>query len=153
MVILQSIGLFLAGILAGVEFIVRYGVQPALSRLDDVPHIRARQAIIGRLRIVVPLVMIPTVVVTIAVLVVALVTGQGDRGLPLVIAGLAALVVVLLASFLGTVPINIKVYDWDAAAPPADWKSVIRSWERIDVLRSSAAMVAFALLVGALALH
>ncbi len=52
-------------------------------------------------------------------------------------------VVFVLASFLGTVPINIGVNDWDPADPPSDWKRVVARWERIDVLRSSAAVAAF----------
>ena len=39
--VLETIGLLFAGVLAGEEFIVRYGVQPALTSLDDLPHLRA----------------------------------------------------------------------------------------------------------------
>lgn len=54
---------------------------------------------------------------------------------------------VALALQLGTVPINIGVNDWDPATPPSDWKDVVRRWERIDVLRSTAAVAAFVLAV------
>lgn len=49
----------------------------------------------------------------------------------------------LLLSFLGTVPINIEVNDWRVDAPPAGWKAVVHRWARIDVLRSTAATAAF----------
>ncbi len=137
--ILQAIGLILTGLLAGEEFIVRYGVQPALSSLEDRAHILARVALVKRLKIVVPALMIPTVLVGVAMLV----FGGTGGGLALRIAGVAALVAFLLFSFLGTVPINIKVNDWDAEAPPADWKAVVHRWEVIDVFRSSAAIIAF----------
>lgn len=149
MVILEIVGLFLAGVLAGEEFIVRYGVQPALTALPDHPHLLARQSLVRRLRVVVPAIMVPTVLVGIAVLV----FGGGGPGFGFRIAGLGALVVFVLASFLGTVPINIRVNDWNPDAPPADWKDVVLRWQRIDVLRSSAALLAFALFLVAFPLE
>jgi hypothetical protein len=146
---LQFAGLFLAGILAGEEFIVRYGVQPALSSMEDLPHLHARQALVRRLRVVVPIIMIPTVLVEVAVLVVV---GSGP-GLALRWATVIALTAFLLVSFLGTVPINIQVNDWQADAPPADWKATVRRWEQIDVLRSSAALLAFVFAVTSVALQ
>ena len=140
MVALELIGLFLAGILAGEEFIVRYGVQPALSRLDDFSHIRARQALVRRMRWVVPAIMVPTVLVAILVVIVG---GLGP-GCWFRIAGLAALIAFLLFSFLGTVPINIRVNGWDLDNPPDDWKALVARWQLIDVFRSGAAILAFA---------
>lgn len=147
MVVLEAIGLVLAGLLAGEEFIVRYGVQPALSALEDRPHILARQALVRRLRIVVPILMIPTVLVGIAVLA----FGGTDDGFGFRIAGVVALIAFVLFSFLGTVPINIKVNDWDVEQPPADWKATVRRWETIDVFRSGAAVIAFVCFVVAFA--
>jgi hypothetical protein len=134
----QYIGLFLLGILAGEELIVRYGVHPALSSMDDRAHLLARQALVRRLRVVVPAVMLPAA----AFAVIGLITVTGP-GLALRWAALAATALFLLLSFLGTVPINIKVNDWQVNAPPADWKAVVRRWSRIDVLRSTAATAAF----------
>lgn len=142
----QYAGLFLIGILAGEELIVRYAIHPALSHLDDRVHLLARQALVRRLRVVVPIIMLPAAALAGTVLVV--VTGPG---LPMRWAALIAMVVFLLLSLLGTVPINIKVNDWRADAPPADWKAVVRRWARIDVLRSTAATVAFLFALLALA--
>jgi len=146
-IILEFVSLLLAGVLAGEELIVRAGVQPALRTLPDLAHVQARQALVRRLRVVVPVIMVPTVLAAIAVLVL----GGGGPGFVFRILGVAALVAFLLFSFLGTVPINIRVNDWDARNPPADWKAVVHRWEVIDVFRSSAAMLAFVfLLVAAL---
>ncbi|MCU1679422.1 MAG: hypothetical protein JWQ81_161 [Amycolatopsis sp.] len=147
--VLQCIGLFLAGILAGEELIVRYGLEPALSKLEDRPHLQARQAVVRSLRVVVPIIMVPTVLAGIAVLVFS---GTGT-GFGLRLATVVALVAFVLLSFLGTVPINIQVNDWNVDSPPADWKAVIRRWERIDVFRSSAAVLAFAFAVIAFGLQ
>jgi hypothetical protein len=137
-VVVQAIGLALVGILAGIEFIVRYGVQPALRNLDDHAHVAARVALVRRLRFVVPSVMLPAVAASVAALVVSGGNGAGFRW-----AGMAALVAFLLFSFLGTVPINNKVIDWQPDNPPADWLSTVLRWQRIDVARSTAAIVAF----------
>lgn len=58
-------------------------------------------------------------------------------------AGAALLAAFLLFSFLGTVPITMKVIDWRPDAPPADWRATVSRWERIDVFRSSAAILSF----------
>jgi len=141
MTILAALGLLFSGLLAGEEFIVRYGVQPALSGLDDHSHLRARKALVARMRWVVPAIMLPTVL---AGAVIAVAEPSVLRWL-----GLAVLVAFLLFSFLGTVPINIRVNDWDVENPPADWKRLVARWEVIDVFRSSAAIVAFGLFLAA----
>jgi uncharacterized membrane protein len=147
--VLQVVGLVLAGLLAGEEFIVRYGVQPALRALQDRAHIQARVALVRSLKVIVPILMIPTVLVGIAVLVVS---GTGD-GVVFRWAGVIALVAFVLFSFLGTVPINMRVNDWQADAPPAGWEATVFRWERIDVFRSSAAIVAFLCFVVAMVLR
>jgi hypothetical protein len=147
--VLQIVGLFLSGILAGEEFIVRYGIQPALSKLDDRPHLQARQALVRSLRVVVPIIMIPTVLVGIAVLAAS---GPGP-GFGLRWATVAALVAFVLFSFLGTVPINIQVNDWKVDSPPGNWKAVVHRWEQIDVFRSTAAVLAFAFAITAFAVQ
>jgi uncharacterized membrane protein len=147
--VLQSIGLLLAGLLAGEEFIVRYGVQPALNKLEDRSHLEARQSLVRRLRIVVPAVMIPTVLAGVAVLV----FGGSGAGLGFRWGGVWALAAFVLFSFLGTVSINIQVNGWNIDNPPADWRQTVRRWEQIDVFRSAAAIAAFACFTIAMALQ
>jgi hypothetical protein len=49
------------------------------------------------------------------------------------------------------VPINKGALQWPPDAPPANWRALIRRWERLDVIRSSAAVLAFACLLMAAA--
>lgn len=146
MSVLLVVQLVLVGLLAGEEFVVRWGVQPAMATLPDEVHLRTRIALVKSLKVVVPILMVPAVLASVAVLVLS----GADDGRGWRIAAMVALVVFVLASFLGTVPINIRVNDWDPEHPPADWKRVVLRWERIDVLRSTAAGVAFVLFVVAL---
>jgi uncharacterized membrane protein len=147
--VIELLSVIVAGVLAGIEFIVRWGVQPALSRLDDRTSLAARKALIVRLRVLVPAIGLPALILAI----VAAILGQGDPGTWLRWAGAAALVVFFAIAFAGTVPINARIDGWSLDAPPTDAKAVIRRWQLIDVFRSSAALVAFVLLVLALALR
>jgi uncharacterized membrane protein len=140
MTLVALIGLFLAGLLAGIELAVRYGIHPALVAMSDRTHLEARHEIVRIVRVIVPAILIPSVLVNIAVLVVS---GSG-AGLPFRWAGAAIYASYLLVVFLGTVPINDRFFDWDLDSPPADWKDVITRWARIDIVRSALAILAFA---------
>jgi 4-hydroxybenzoate polyprenyltransferase len=146
---LEVVQLVLIGLLAGEELIVRYGVQPALDSLPDEAHLRARIALVKRLKVVVPIMMVPAVLASVALVVVA----GNAHGFGWGIAGLVALVAFLAFSFFGTVPINIRVNDWDSGNPPADWRQVVHRWETIDTFRSSAAILAFILFAVAVGLQ
>lgn len=137
--ILEVVQLVVIGLLAGEELIVRYGVQPAMDSLPDHAHVQTRIALVKRLKGIVPIMMLPTVAASIALLIVA----GGAPGLAWRISGLAALVGFLLFSFFGTVPINMKINDWNGDEPPADWHDVAHRWETIDTFRSSAAILSF----------
>jgi len=137
--VLALITLAFAGLLAGEELIVRWGVAPALGALDDGAHVRTRIALVKRLRVVVPLLIVPTVVAA------AVATVRVDA--PVTWAGFGALVLFVLCSAFGTVPINMQVSRWDADRPPADWHATVRRWERIDVARSTSAVIGFVLLL------
>lgn len=143
---MQYAALFVIGVLAGEELIVRYGLHPALSRLDDHAHLLARQALVRRLRVVVPIVMLPAAALAVAALVVVPGPGLGLRW-----ATLIAMAAFVLLSFLGTVPLNIEVDGWRPDAPPPGWQVVIRRWARIDIFRSTAATTAFLFAVLAVA--
>lgn len=137
--ILTIASVILAGLLAGEELIVRYGVHPALVALDDTTQIRARQSLIYKLRVLVPVLFFTALGAAIA----ALAVGGTDAGFALRVASVAALVVWLGATFGGTVIINSAVIEWEPEAPPASWRAMIVRWGRVDVVRSSAAIVAF----------
>ena len=139
--VLEIVCLLLVGILAGEEFIVRYGLQPALNKLDERSHLLARIALVKKLKLIVPAIMLPAVVATILLIILA-----GEPGLFRWL-GATSLLAFVLFSLLGTVPINIKVNDWDADAPPSDWKTIVQRWKHLDTYRSAAAVLAFLFLL------
>ncbi|TXK68111.1 hypothetical protein [Paenibacillus sp. N3.4] len=61
-IIILLVNLFLAGILAGEEFVIFYGVRVPLFALNQQSQIQLRQALIRRLRLLVPAIFVPTAV-------------------------------------------------------------------------------------------
>ncbi|MCD2191775.1 DUF1772 domain-containing protein [Actinomycetospora endophytica] len=139
MTAVAALAVIFAGLLAGEEFVVRWGLAPAMRSLPDPAHLRIWIALVRRLRVLVPMLIAPTVALVIALAVWA---APG----PWAWASLGVLAVFVASSALGTVPINMQVIEWDPDQPPPDWPTVIARWETIDVLRSSTAVASFALL-------
>lgn len=139
MQILESINVFFAGLLAGAELTVRFGVRGPLAALDPEPQIRLRQGLIRTLRVLVPALYLPAFGSGLAVTAL----DPGGAGLGPRCAGVAALLVWTVTTFAGTVPINAAALDWQPTAPPADHDRTIRRWERLDTVRTGAAVAAF----------
>ena len=143
------VGLLGAGLLAGEEITIRYGVRAPLASLDDQTHIRVRQALIRRLRVLVPAIYLATVV---SAATAAILDGAGS-GLALRGAALLALLAWIAVTMGGTVPINAAAMEWEPSAPPGDWRARIDQWERLNSVRAWLAVAAFALLLVAAALQ
>jgi uncharacterized membrane protein len=131
--------------LAGEEFVIRYGVRGPLAALDDRSHIELRQGLIRTLRILVPAIFLPAFAVAITV---GVLDGSAFQW-----AGAVALFAWLLVTLFGTVPINEAAIEWSADAPPANWKALVDRWERLNTVRTWTAMTAFACLLTSVALR
>lgn len=142
---LAFFNLLCAGLLAGEEFVIRYGVRGPLAGLDPEPSIRLRQSLILKLRVLVPAIFGLALISGIAVTALA---GFGPA-FGLRCAGLAALLAFISITLAATVPINQAALTWDAAAPPEGWRALVRRWEQLDTLRTWAALAAFGLLLAA----
>jgi uncharacterized membrane protein len=143
--IVEFLNVLCAGVLAGEEFVIRYGVRAPVASLEERPHLLLRQALIRTLRIVVPAVFGLTILFGIA----ATVLGGPGLGLGLRCAGLLALLAFISITLGGTVPINQAILTWDVAAPPKDWQMLVKRWERLDTARTWAAISAFCLFLAA----
>jgi hypothetical protein len=146
--ILDFGNLFCAGLLAGAEFIVCFGVRSTITVLDEHPQVQLRQALIRRLRVLVPAVYVPTALSAVAVTILdGIGSGFGFRCI-----GLLAMLIWTVTTFLGTVPINAATLTWRPDAPPRDWRAIVSRWERFDIIRFSAAVITFAFFLTAVAL-
>lgn len=148
-VILEFVNLFCAGLWAGAEFAVCFGVRPAVNILDEQPHLQLRQKLILILRVLVPAIFLPTLLSAIAI---TYLNGTGS-GFVWRCIGLLAIIIWGLVTFLGTVPINSDILTWRADSPPSDWRAVISRWERLDKVRFWTAVAAFAFFLAATALQ
>jgi hypothetical protein len=146
--ILDVVNLFFAGMLAGMEVAIHYAVSPSTERLGDQAQLQLRQALVLRLRVLVPAFFVPTILSAFAVMGLA---GTAS-GLWLRAAGLFALLVWILIRVIGTVPINSATLSWKASAPPEHWKARVSHAERFHIVGVWAVILSFACFLTALAL-
>src|SRR5436305_14256779 len=64
--VLDFVNLFFAGMLAGIEFVIHYGLRGPSEMLDAHSQLQLRQALVMRLRVPVPAFFAPTAVLGIA---------------------------------------------------------------------------------------
>ena len=115
-VTLAFVNLFFAGMLAGMEFVIHYGLSTSAETLDERSQLQLRQALVRRLRVLVPAFFAPTALTGIAVTVL-------DTTMPgfwFRCAALLALLLWVVIRVIGTVPINSATLAWQRDAPPKD---------------------------------
>ena len=146
--ILDFVNLFCAGMLAGIEFVIHYGLRAPSEVLDEQAQIQLRQALILRLRVLVPAFFVPTAVSGIVVTVLE----GSTSGFWFRCAGMIAVLIWLLIRVVGTVRINSATLTWQPSAPPTNWRTQINDAERFHIVGVWATVVAFALFLTATAL-
>ena len=139
--------LFFAGILAGMEIAIHYGVGAAPAALDDGSQVLFRQGLIRKLRVLVPAFFLPAVLSAVAITIL----DHTKPGFWLRCAALLALLVWIVARVIVTVPTNSATLTWDAEAPPPNWKALVERTENFHVVGVWAALVAFVCLLSAIA--
>ncbi len=147
-IVLDFAALFFAGILAGMEFVLHYGVTGPSRVLDEHAQLQLRQALVLRLRLLVPAFFLPTLLSAIAVTVLA----GSAPGFWFRCVGLLALLIWIVIRVVGTVPINSATLTWQPDAPPTNWKALVAHAERFHDVGVWAVVLAFALFLTATAL-
>ena len=146
--VLDFVNLFFAGILAGIEIVIHYGLRAPAEVLDEQSQIQLRQALILRLRVLVPAFFVPMAVSGVAITVL----NGVDSGFGFRCAGMLAVLTWLLVRVIGTVRINAATLAWDPGAPPKNWRALVSQSERFHIVGTWAAVAAFALFLTAVAL-
>ena len=147
--VLDFVTLFFAGMLAGIEFVIHYGVRTPSEQLDDHAQLQLRKALVLRLRVLVPAFFAPTAVLGIALTVLS----GGTPGFWFRCAAVLAVCIWILIRVVGTVPINSATAEWQPSAPPKNWKELVQHAERFHIVGVWAAVLAFAGFLTAVALH
>jgi hypothetical protein len=143
--LLRLFTLLFAGVLAGFEMGVHYGLGTPPKSLREDAQILLRQAMVLRLRVLAPAIFLPTLATVIALMV----REGDDRGVWLRSIALGALATWVVFRVLRTVPVNSATLTWQPDAPPDDWRTLIRTTEKAHVLAAWAALLAFACLLAA----
>ena len=147
--ILDFVNVFFAGMLAGIEFVIHYGLRAPAETLDDQSQLQLRQALILRLRVLVPAFFVPAAVLGVALTILhSAAPGFGFR-----CAGVAALLTWIVIRVIGTVPINSATLTWQLSTPPTNWKAQVNHAERFHIVGVWAAVLAFACFLTAMALE
>jgi uncharacterized membrane protein len=138
---LEFASVFFSGLLAGEEFVIRFGVRGPLASLDPQAHIEMRQGLIRTLKVLVPILFAAALFSGIA----SSILHWDNAGRSLRLASVVLLLAFIILTLLGTVPINQAVGRWDAKNPPQGWRDSIRRWEALDSVRTALATGAFIL--------
>jgi hypothetical protein len=147
--VLDFVNLFFVGMLAGIEFVIHYGVSGAAEVLDERSQLQLRQAMVLRLRVMAPAFFLPAVLSGIAVTVL----NGFDLGFWFRCAGVLAMLIWIWIRIIGTVPINSDTLTWQLDAPPKNWKALVNHAERFHIIGVWAAVSAFAFFLTAVALQ
>ena len=146
--VLDFVNVFFAGMLAGIEFVIHYGLRGPSEILDEQSQLQFRQALVLRLRVLVPAFFVPAAVLGIALTVLnSAAPGFGFR-----CAGVVAILTWIVIRVIGTVPINSATLTWQPSAPPKNWKALVNHAERFHIVGVWAMVLAFAFFLTAVAL-
>ena len=137
--ILDFANVFFAGMLAGIEFVIHYGLSTSAEVMDELSQLKFRKALVLRLRVLVPAFFLPTALSAIAV---TFLNGF-DSGFLFRCIGVLAIIIWVLIRVVGTVPINSATVDWPIDNPPKNWKELINNAERFHIVGVWAAVLAF----------
>ena len=146
--LLDFVNVFFAGMLAGIEFVIHYGLRTPAEILDERSQLQLRQALVLRLRVLVPAFFAPTAVLGIALTVL----NSAAPGFEFRCAGVVAILTWIVIRVIGTVPINSATLTWQPGAPPKNWKALVNHAERFHIVGVWAAVLAFAFFLTAVAL-
>ena len=145
--VLDLINVFFAGMLAGMEFVIHYGLRGPSEQLPDRAQLQLRQALVKRLRVLVPAFFAPTLVLGIALTFL----NTATSGFVFRCIAVIAVFTWIVIRVIGTVPINSATVDWQLSAPPRDWKAQVKRAERFHIVGVWATVVTFACFLTALA--
>ncbi|MEU9031669.1 DUF1772 domain-containing protein [Streptomyces sp. NPDC048383] len=135
------------GVMVGVEFSVAFVINRILGALPEDSGQLGRAHGGRMLGAVMPVWYIGSLVLA-AIWAVA---GWDRPGAGLVVTAGALLIVSVVMSILLLVPINNRTKKWTPENRPADWKEQMNRWDRWHYVRVAVIIVAFTLLVTALA--
>lgn len=139
----------LSGLLAGNELGTLAVSHPVIEKLPLRDRVAAEQQLTRRLARIMPFAMTVTIVVTVA----AAVLLAGGPGLPFALVAAVALILMLIVTLLGNVPLNVRTGRFPPDGTVEEWRAIRGRWEQLHTVRVVLDLVAFGCLVAALYRH
>lgn len=143
--LLRFVSLLLAGVLAGFEIGIHYGLGAPPASVPEDAQILLRQTMVLRLRVLAPAIFLPTLASALALFFTE--RSGPDAWLRGFAVGALGLWIVIRA--VRTIPVNSTTLTWQPNAPPSNWRKLVEKTEKAHVLAAWAAVVAFACLLAA----
>jgi hypothetical protein len=141
------VAVVLAGVLTGSELTSWGVVHPTLWKLEHRAQVHAEKLMYRRFASVDPFLMTATVA---ACFVAAAASGGGRAAL--VLAGGGCFACMLAITWLGNMPINVRVFRWDEeGGDPGEWRRIRRRWDGFHTARIVLDVAGFLLVSAALA--
>ncbi len=140
MTLFDLVNVFFAGMLAGIEFVIHYGVREPAEQLPDHAQLQLRKGLVLKLRVLVPAFFIPAAILGITLTFLNI----SAPGFAFRCVAVVALLIWIVIRVIGTVPINSATADWPLDAPPVDWKEQVQRAERFHIVGTWAAILTFA---------
>lgn len=131
--------LLFAGLLAGFEVAVHYGIAAPPASFGEAEQIALRQSLIRRLRVLAPAIFLPSFLLALLIAF----QERHQEGIWFRWAAVAALLVWIVIRIVRTVPVNSATLEWNPKAPPLNWQATVQKTEQLHVLAAWAAIFAF----------
>ena len=145
MEVLNVVAIIVAGWMVGCELAIAAFIHPTLDKLPDEVHQPAASAIARVLGTVMPFWYNLTFLLTLTE---AGIRWHQSGRFPIWIATSAVLwLLASVYSLIALVPVNNRIKSWEKSAPPADWKTYRRTWDRHHRWRVVLLTIAFAFLI------
>jgi uncharacterized membrane protein len=138
--------LMLTGLLAGMHVAGPAGLNRALRSLEIGTYLSIKQAL-DRTMPTLARPLLLSALAAVAALTVVAATADQTVTCVLGAAALLGLLITLVATLRGDLPINREMAAWEADAPPVDWQRTRARWERFFAVRTIAATAAFGCVV------
>ncbi|TCO45763.1 uncharacterized protein DUF1772 [Kribbella antiqua] len=141
--LLRTASLLFSGLFAGFLLGVLV-LESSLREYDAAVYTQVRQVELDSLDTLASVTLIPAIITTVVLAIRA--RGNNRR---LVLMAAALLLVVFATTLAINLPINADQGDWSVQNPPADWASLRDRWQVAHLVRTVAAILAFASLITA----
>jgi uncharacterized membrane protein len=144
--VVRAVNLLFTGLFAGFLLGVLV-LENSLRGYDASVYTQVRKVELDSLDTLASVTLIPALLSTLVLAVLAIRAGGNDRWL--LLAAFALLVLVFVMSLAINLPINGDQADWSVQAPPSDWASVRDRWQLAHVVRTVSAVLALCSLTAA----